>query len=56
MNATKEGFGDFKGDSHDLPPQCLLTFMKGNKIVDLDKRYVALSHPFPLLEGEIVVF
>jgi len=27
MNATKEGFGDFR-DSHDLPPQCKLTFMK----------------------------
>jgi hypothetical protein len=56
MNATKEGFGDLKGDVHDLPPQCLLTFMKGNKIADLDKRFVALSHPFPLLEGEMVVF
>jgi hypothetical protein len=56
MNATKEGFGDLRGDVHDLPPQCLLTFMKGNKIADLDKRYVALSHPFPLLEGEMVVF
>jgi hypothetical protein len=56
MNATKEGFGDLKGDVHDLPPQCLLTFMKGNKISDLDKKYVALSHPFPLIEGEMVVF
>ena len=30
--------------------------MKGNKIADLEKKFVLLSHPTPIVEGEMIVF
>jgi len=59
MNNTKDGFGTAGDDNSwktDIPESCMLTFMKGNKIADLDKRYVLLSHPYPIIEGEMIVF
>lgn len=58
MNNTKEGFQGAGGDDWrtELPESCLLTFMKGNKIADLEKRFVLMSHPSPILEGEMVMF
>jgi hypothetical protein len=58
MNATKDGFGDYNRnpEAFELPNSCLLTFLKGNKIADLQKSYVLLSHPFPLMDGEMILF
>lgn len=59
MNNTKDGFGTAGDDNSwktDIPESCLLTFMKGNKIADLDKKFVLLSHPYPIIEGEMIVF
>jgi hypothetical protein len=56
MNNTKEGF-DLKDDLRfDLPESCLLFLMKGNKISKLDKKFKLLSHPYPILEGEMILF
>ena len=56
MNNTKEGF-DIKDDlKFDLPETCFLIMMKGNKIAKLDKKYKLLAHPYPLLEGEMILF
>lgn len=59
MANTKEGFGSAAGDDSwktEIPESCLLTFMKGNKIADLDKKFVLLSHPYPIIEGEMIMF
>lgn len=58
MNATKDGFGDYNRnpEAFELPNSCLLSFLKGNKITDLQKSYVLLSHPFPLMDGEMILF
>jgi hypothetical protein len=56
MNNTKEGF-DIKDDLRfDIPDTCFLILMKGNKIAKLDKSFKLLSHPFPLIEGEMILF
>ena len=56
MNNTKEGF-DIKDDlKYEIPDTCFLIMMKGNKISKLDKKYKLLSHPFPLLQGEMILF
>lgn len=57
MYNTKDGFGAGGDDwKTEIPDSCLLTFMKGNKIADLDKKFVLLSHPSPIIEGEMIVF
>ena len=57
MNNTKDGFGAGGDDwKTEIPDSCLLTFMKGNKIADLEKKFVLLSHPSPIIEGEMVMF
>ncbi len=57
MNNTKEGFGAGGDDwKTEIPDSCLLTFMKGNKIADLEKKFVLLSHPTPIVEGEMIMF
>lgn len=56
MNNTKEGF-DLKDDlKFDIPETCLLFLMKGNKISKLDKKFKLLTHPYPILEGEMILF
>jgi len=59
MSNTKDGFGTAGGDDSwktEIPETCLLTFMKGNKISDLDKKFVLMSHPHPIIEGEMIMF
>jgi hypothetical protein len=56
MNNTKEGF-DLKDElRYDIPESCLLFLMKGNKISKMDKKFKLLSHPYPILEGEMILF
>lgn len=33
-----------------------MTFLKGNKIADLEKKFVLLAHDRPIIEGEMVMF
>ncbi len=56
MNNTKDGF-DVKDDlKYDIPDTCFLILMKGNKISKLEKKFKLLAHPYPLLEGEMIMF
>jgi hypothetical protein len=56
MNNSREGF-DIKEDlKQDLPDSCYQIIMKGNKISKLDKSFKLLTHPYPLIEGEMIVF
>lgn len=34
----------------------MLTLMKSTKIEKLHKKYVLVTHPYPLIEGEILLF
>jgi hypothetical protein len=56
MNNTKEGF-DVKDDlKFDIPDTCFLILTKGNKISKMEKKFKLLAHPYPLLEGEMILF
>ena len=56
MNNTKEGF-DIKDDiKYEIPESCFVILMKGNKIQKMDKKFKLLSHPFPIMEGEMILF
>jgi len=56
MNNTKEGF-DVKDDiKFDLPDTCFAFLMKGCKISKMQKKFKLLSHPYPLVEGEMILF
>lgn len=56
MNNTKDGF-DIKDDlKYDLPDTCFMFLMKGNKISKMHKKFKLLSHPYPLLDGEMILF
>lgn len=55
MNNTKEGF-DIKDDlKYDIPDKCYHNIMKGCKISKMDKKYKLMAHPYPLLEGEMIL-
>lgn len=41
---------------YDLPQECLLRMMKTLKIEKLDKKYVLSVHPYPIIEGEMLIF
>lgn len=56
MNNTKEGF-DVKDDlKFDIPDTCFLILQKGCKISKMEKKFKLLAHPYPLLEGEMILF
>lgn len=56
MNQTKDGFDVNNDIRYDIPESCFLIMMKGNKISKMQKRFKLLSHPFPILEGEMILF
>lgn len=40
----------------DLPDSCFISMLKGVKIEKLDSKFYLVSHPFPQVEGEMLVF
>lgn len=40
----------------DLPDSCFISMMKGVKIEKLDSKFYLVSHPYPQVEGEMLVF
>ena len=50
MGKTAEGF------KHDIPQSCLISMMKKVLIEKLPAKYFLASHPYPKLEGEMIVF
>jgi|LauGreDrversion4_2_1035121.scaffolds.fasta_scaffold176584_2 hypothetical protein len=55
-NNTKDGF-DLKDElKYEIPESCYQVIMKGNKIAKLDKKFKLCTHPFPILEGELIIF
>lgn len=45
-----------QAEEYDLPESCLLRMMKTLKIEKLDKKYVLAVHPYPIIEGEMLIF
>ena len=41
---------------YELPDSCLITFIKKCKIEKLHKKYALVAHPYPILEGEMLIF
>lgn len=39
-----------------IPQSCKLEVLKVNKIEKLDDDYILIAHPFPQMEGEMILF
>lgn len=50
MSLTQTNF------KYDIPDSCFINMMKGVKIEKLDSKFYLVSHPFPQIEGEMLVF
>lgn len=53
MHMSGDGKQEFM---YDLPPTCKLEIPKLNRIEKLDEDYVLVAHPFPQMEGEMLLF
>lgn len=56
LNKSKDSMFSKEDYKFEIPESCYLILMKGNQIEKLHKKYLLLSHPFPLIEGEMVLF
>ena len=60
MNKTGMSFDKetIKGDKlkYNIPESCYLSMKKKLKIEKLDAKYNLCVHPFPLVEGEMILF
>lgn len=56
MNKSKDSMFSKDDYKFEIPETCYLILMKGNLIQKLHKKYQLLSHPFPLIEGELIMF
>lgn len=56
MNKSKDSMFSKDDYKFEIPEICYLILMKGNLIQKLHKKYLLLSHPFPLIEGEMIMF
>lgn len=41
---------------YDLPNTCKMEMLKGNRIEKLEEDYILIAHPFPQMEGEMLLF
>jgi len=56
LNKSKESMMSKDDYKYEIPESCFLSIMKGNKISKLHKKYILISHPFPKIEGEMLIF
>lgn len=56
LNKSKESILSNQDYKHDIPQSCMLDILKGCRIEKLHKKYILAAYPFPLLEGEMVLF
>jgi hypothetical protein len=48
---------DLKDDMyHNLTDRCYLNLIKGCRIEKLDKKFILVAHPYPSIEGEMLLF
>jgi hypothetical protein len=41
---------------YDLPNNCKLEILKANLIEKFEEEYILVAHPFPQMEGEMLLF
>ena len=56
MTKTATEFSEIKKLKWQVPESCLIPFSKKLKIEKLDCGYRLCMHPFPLVEGEMILF
>jgi hypothetical protein len=56
LNTSKDSLMSKDDFKYEIPERCYLILMKGTKIEKLHKKFALLSHPFPKIEGELIVF
>ena len=57
MSGSNVGTGDAKRDfMYDIPKSCQIGMLKLNRIEKLDEDYVLVAHPFPQMDGEMLLF
>lgn len=40
----------------ELDSKCFVNIVKKNKVEKLENKFLLVTHPFPLIEGEMLVF
>jgi hypothetical protein len=56
LNKSKDSILSKDDYKYEIPQDCIMSILKGNKIEKLQKKYFLLSHPFPKIEGEMILF
>jgi hypothetical protein len=41
---------------YDIPNNCKIELLKAGRIEKLDEDYALIAHPFPQIEGELLLF
>jgi len=39
-----------------LPENCQFEFLKNNIVENLDSDYLMVNHPYPIIEGEMLIY
>ncbi|CDW89049.1 UNKNOWN [Stylonychia lemnae] len=56
LNKSKDSILSKDDYKYEIPQLCHITLMKGNQIEKLHRKYILMSHPFPKIEGEMIMF
>lgn len=50
MNSTMQNF------KFEIPDTCFISMIKKVKIEKLDAKFYLVCHPYPMIEGELLIF
>ena len=56
LNASSKGGTAGASDKYDIPNNCKLDFLKAARIQKLEENYILMAHPYPQMEGELLLF
>ena len=56
LMSSKGGTATQGADKYDIPNNCKLDFLKAARIQKLEENYILMAHPYPQLEGELLLF
>lgn len=54
--SSKGGTAANSGDKYDIPNNCKLELLKAARIQKLEENYILMAHPYPQMEGELLLF
>ena len=55
LNKSKDSVLTKDDYKYEIPQDCIISILKGNKIEKLAQKYALLSHPYPMVEGEMII-